>query len=42
MEAIIWLGVMIAFAVGEAVTVGLTSIWCACSISRGSRSSWSR
>ena len=27
MEAIIWLGVMIAFAVGEAVTVGLTSIW---------------
>ena len=24
MEAIIWLGVMIAFAVGEAVTVGLT------------------
>ena len=27
MEAIIWLGVMIAFSVGEAVTVGLTSIW---------------
>ena len=27
MEAIIWLGVMILFAVGEAVTVGLTSIW---------------
>lgn len=27
MEAIVWLGVMILFAVGEAVTVGLTSIW---------------
>ena len=27
MEAIVWLGVMILFAVGEAITVGLTSIW---------------
>lgn len=27
MEAIVWLGVMILFLVGEAVTVGLTSIW---------------
>ena len=28
-DSIVWLVLLIVFAVGEAVTVGLTSIWCA-------------